>query len=122
MASIQLSLTDATKAQALLSLLARSTQYAVECTLQPDPEDAEVVVVDPETLHRLPLPLRNPERVVLIARAEPGNLKDAWEAGVNSVVSDEDPLNTVVLAILSACLRKPPAAGAEVKAKRRFKQ
>jgi len=50
-------------------------------------------------------PLEFPERIVLIAENDPVHYKDAWEAGVNSVVSEQDPPNTVVLAILSACLR-----------------
>jgi hypothetical protein len=36
-------------------------------------------------------------------------MRDAWEAGVSSVVTDQDPPNTVVLAILSACLRSGTA-------------
>lgn len=106
MAAIQLALTDALKADALSALLRRSTQWEVECTDRPDPEQACVVVVDPGSWGWLPTPMRHPERVVLIARSEPGQLQQAWEAGVNSVVSEEDPLNTVVLAILSACLSK----------------
>jgi hypothetical protein len=122
MASIQLSLTDASKAAALKALLLRSTQFAVECTQKPDPDSACVVVVDLKTMQRVPARIRHPERIVLIAKSNPSNLNDAWEAGVNTVVSDEDPLNTVVLAILSACLRKGQAPEPAVTAKGRFRQ
>ena len=110
------------EAAALQALLQRSTQFAVECTQKPDPDNACVVVVDLDTMQLVPAQSRHPERIVLIAQANPANLKDAWEAGVNTVVSDEDPLNTVVLAILSACLRKGQAPEPAVTAKGRFRQ
>jgi hypothetical protein len=47
-------------------------------------------------------PISNPERVVLIAGNDSGDLARAWEAGVNSVITDRDPLNTAVLAIMAA--------------------
>lgn len=103
--SIQLALADTGKAQALLSLLSRSTPTPVECVESPRLTDACVVVVDAIGFARLPAPLTDPDRVVLISRGDPASLKEAWDAGVNSVVSDGDPLNTLVLAILSACLR-----------------
>ncbi len=53
----------------------------------------------------LPLPLSNPERVVLITRKDPQLLAQAWDAGIVSVVSCEDPVNTVLLAIMAAALR-----------------
>ena len=102
---IQLALTNAAKADLLRSLLSRNTQLTVRCVESPCIEEACVVVVDPPHLRMIPSPLAFPERVVLITPNDPNHLKDAWEAGVNSVVSDQDPPNTVVLAILSACLR-----------------
>ena len=70
------------------------------------------MVLDEEAFERLPLPLSNPERVVLITRREaqdPQLLAQAWEAGIVSVVSEEDPLSTVLLAIMAAAcvLQKP---------------
>ena len=102
---IQLALSNVPKAELLRSLLCRSTQLPVHCVEAPCIEEACVVVVDPSHLRMIPSPLAFPERVVLITQNDPKHLKDAWEAGVNSVVSDQDPPNTVVLAILSACLR-----------------
>jgi hypothetical protein len=105
MNTIQVALSDAAKASSLRGLLARSTEMEVRCVERPDLGEACVVVVDAAHLERLPNPLLDPERVVLITRNDPAHLKAAWEAGVNSVVSDQDSLNTVVLAVLSACLR-----------------
>lgn len=102
---IQLALSNAAKADLLRSLLSRSTQLPVHCVESPSIEEACVVVVDPSHLRMMTSPLAFPERVVLITQNDATHLKDAWEAGVNSVVSDQDPPNTVVLAILSACLR-----------------
>jgi hypothetical protein len=102
---IQLALSEPAKANALQNVLARSTQAEVVCVDCPDLERACVVVVDAAHLNRLPVPLSNPDKVVLISRKDAGSLKDAWDAGINFVVSDQDPMNTVVLAILAACLR-----------------
>ena len=66
------------------------------------------MVLDEQAFARLPLPLSNPERVVLITRNEPQApqfLAQAWDAGIVSVVSAEDPLSTVLLAIMAAALR-----------------
>jgi DNA-binding NarL/FixJ family response regulator len=60
-------------------------------------------------LRLLPRPLPFPDRVVLLTPNDPNHMRDAWEAGVSSVVTDQDPPNTVVLAILSACLRSGTA-------------
>ncbi len=109
MGSIQIALSDAAKADALRVLLARSTHVPVYCAECPDYEDACVVVVDAERFEVEQKPLAHPDRIVLITRNEPQNLKKAWEAGVNSVLSEQDPLNTVVLAVLAACLRSGTA-------------
>jgi len=105
MGSIQLALSDAAKADKLRALLARTSELSVRCVEQPNLAEACVVVVDPAHLRTLSTPLEYPERVVLITNNDASHLKEAWEAGVNSVVSELDPPNTVVLAILSACLR-----------------
>jgi len=47
----------------------------------------------------------HPERIVLITNTDPTHLRAAWEAGVNSVLTEHDPMNTVVLAVLACCLR-----------------
>jgi len=66
-------------------------------------------VMDGARFRLEPTPLAHPERIVLITPNDAGNLKEAWEAGVNSVLSDQDPLNTVVLAVLAVCLRSGTA-------------
>jgi hypothetical protein len=114
MASIQLALTDTGLANALRNMLMRNTDVPVKCVESPECGDCCVLVVDPPHFRSLPVPLAYPERVVLIARDDPSTLRNAWDAGVNSVVSERDPINTVMLAILSACLRmastsRPPA-------------
>lgn len=105
MGSIQLVLSDTAKAEALRGVLARSAQREVVCADIPDLESACAVVVDQDHFSALPLPLPNPDRVILLASNDPGSLKSAWDAGVSSVVSEQDSLNTVVLAILAVCLR-----------------
>jgi hypothetical protein len=116
MGSIQVSLSDENRARALCSLLERSTQTPVVCAEQPDLEHACAAVLDMDSFHRLPRPVENADRIVLIAGNDAVHLKEAWDAGVHSVLSEQDPLNTVVLAVLATCLRsgtrKPkPAEG-----------
>ncbi len=105
MGSIQLALSDAAKAEALRGVLARSAQREVVCMDRPDLDSACVVVVDQAHFSVLPLPLSKPDRVILLASSDPESLKSAWDAGVSSVVNEQDSLNTVVLAILAVCLR-----------------
>ena len=50
-----------------------------------------------------PYPIRR--RIVVICRPDPQLLAQAWEAGIVSVVSQEDSLSTVLLAIMAAALR-----------------
>jgi hypothetical protein len=105
MGSIQLSLTDTAKAEALRGVLSRSAQREVVCVDVPDFESACVAVIDEARLGSLPLPLARPESVVLLSASDPQSLKAAWDAGVSSVVSEQDSINTIVLAILAVCLR-----------------
>lgn len=109
METVQLTINDAPYAAALRDLLMRSGTRDVRCVEQPDPAQEGVIVVDSEALDRLPLPLLNPERVVLITSNDPKHLTQAWNAGVRSVVFNEDPLSTAVLAIMAAVLRVPKA-------------
>lgn len=104
MDTIQLAIANTPYAAALRDLLARGGEWRVLSVDSPDPNREGVLVLDPEHLERMNLPISHPERVVLIARNEPRNLKRAWEAGVNSVVFDRDPLNTAILAIMAARL------------------
>jgi hypothetical protein len=115
MQTVQLSIADAEYGTALREALARSGPWHLESVERPDLSRRCVVVLDEDAFHRLSLPVPNPERVVLITRKEPFLLAQAWDAGIVSVVSDEDPVNTVLLAIMAAALRvakSAPAAGA----------
>jgi hypothetical protein len=115
METVQLTIKDASYASALGDLLRRNGTREVRKVEAPDPNLEGVIVVDSEALDGLPLPLLNPERVVLITRNDAEHLATAWNAGVRSVVFNEDPLSTAVLAIMAAELRVPkadPCAGA----------
>ena len=109
MGSIQLALSDAVKADALRVLLARSTPVPVLCADSPDFEEACVVVMDTGSFNAQPLPLARPDRMVLITSNDPAHLQAAWDAGVHSVLSEQDSLSTVVLAVLATCLRSGAA-------------
>jgi hypothetical protein len=105
METVQVAIANTVYAGALRELLVRNGAFKVLFVDRPDLGREGVMVLDSEHLELLPIPLPDPERIVLIARNDPQSLTRAWEAGVNSVVFDKDPLNTAVLAILSARLR-----------------
>jgi hypothetical protein len=112
--SVQLSIADGQFATAVRAGLSRTCAWQVEAVECPDLSRHSVLVLDQQAFARLPLPLSNPELIVLIAHKElqGPQLAQAWEAGIVSVVSEEDPLNTVLLAIMAAALRleKSPAS------------
>jgi len=113
--TVQLSITDGQYAAIVRETLSRSCAWHVETVEQPDLSRHDVMVLDDLAFARLPLPLSNPERVVLITRQDPQApqlLAQVWEAGIVSIVSEEDPLSTVLLAIMAAALRveKPTSA------------
>jgi hypothetical protein len=105
MQTVQLSIADCAYAAAIREALSRSCAWHVEAVDRPDPSQQCVLVLDEAAFARLPLPLSNPQRVVLITRKDPQLLAQAWEAGIVSVVSQEDPTSTVMLAIMAAALR-----------------
>ena len=105
MQAVQLSIADRRYEASIREALARSCAWHVESAAGPDFAPECVLVLDEAAFARLPLPLSNPERVVLITRKDPQALAEAWDAGIVSVVSDTDPLSTVLLAIMAAALR-----------------
>ena len=111
MGTVQLSIADAVYAEDLRGALSRSGPWNVEFVDCPRLDEPSILVLDEFTFARLPHPLANPERVVLITRQKQELLAEAWEAGIVSVVSTDDSLATVLLAIMAAALRiaKPHA-------------
>jgi hypothetical protein len=108
MQTVQLSIADGQYAAAVREALSRSCACHVQAVESPDLSRHDVMVLDEQAFGRLALPLSNPERVVLISRKDsqaPLLLAQAWDAGIVSVVSEEDPLSTVLLAIMAAALR-----------------
>jgi hypothetical protein len=105
MQTVQLSISDRCYEASVREALARSCAWHIESVAAPDLSQQCVLVLDEAAFARLPLPLANPERVVLITRKDPQKLAEAWDAGIVSVVSEADPLNTVLLAIMAAALR-----------------
>ena len=105
MQTVQLSIADGPYAAAVREALSRSCAWHVESVACPDATQQCVLVLDEYAFAKLPLPLSNPERIVLIGRKNPRVLAEAWEAGIVSVISADDPINTVLLAIMAAALR-----------------
>jgi hypothetical protein len=101
---IQLALTDRSYRVALCSQLRVDYTQSVRCVDRPDLNTDEVLVLDRDHLDDIPLPILNPERIVLIAGNRNEDLEIAWEAGLQTVVLRKDPINTAMLAVLSAIL------------------
>ena len=104
MRTVQLSIADAGFAAALREALTHTGPWHVEMVDRLDPALPGVLVLDESSFERLPLPLINPERVVLISQQDPQSLARAWDASIVSVLSTQDSLPTVLLAIMSAAL------------------
>jgi hypothetical protein len=105
MQTVQLSIADSQYATSVREALVHSCAWHIEAVKNPDLSQECVLVLDEAAFARLHLPFVNPERVVLITRKDPQVLAEAWDAGIVSVVSDTDPLSTVLLAIMAAALR-----------------
>ncbi len=105
MEAIQIALSDAGFGQALRNQLASSDVAAARCVECPDTSRGGIIVLDFEHLEMLPQPIEGAERVVLIASDGPEDLDKAWSAGVQSVVSQAESMDTMVLAVLAACLQ-----------------
>ena len=101
MQTVQLAIADVVYAAALREALSHSCAWHVESVDRPDPARPCVMVLDQAALEHLPQPLSNPERIVLITQP----MAEAWEAGIISIVSEQDPISTVLLAIMAAGLR-----------------
>jgi hypothetical protein len=102
---VQLACDDHSLAAVVRETLARNCAWRVESLERPEPSPKCVLVLDEPAFERLPLPLANPEQVVLITHRNTHEVMPrAWEAGIVSVVSASDP-NTVLLAIMAAALR-----------------
>jgi hypothetical protein len=105
MQKVQLAIADGIYAAALREALSHTCAWHVESVGCPDPSQHCVLVLDQAGLEQLPLPLSNPERIVLITHRDSQPMAEAWEAGIVSVVSAQDPMSTVLLAIMAAGLR-----------------
>jgi hypothetical protein len=116
MQTVQLSIADGVYAGAVREALSRTCAWHVKSVERPDPTSNDVMVLDQMALESLPLPLNNPERIVLVTGKDSQVMSEAWEAGIVSVVSHEDPIDTVLLAIMAAGLRvdKPHSAPSEI--------
>jgi hypothetical protein len=106
MQTVQMAISDGAYLTAVRDALSHSCAWHVEPVESPDLSQHSVLVLDEAAFERLALPLSNPERVVLITRKDTHQMMaQAWEAGIVSVVSADDPINTVLLAIMAAALR-----------------
>lgn len=110
METIQLAISNKAYATALRDLLARNQGWKILMTDTPDPRIEGVMVVDSESLERLPSAIARPERIVLITRKDAPHLAKAWEAGIVSVVYENEPVNTALLAVMAARLRASKGA------------
>ena len=113
MHTIQIAVTDSQYAADLARALEQAWSWPVASVEAPDLEKDGVIVLDLVALNRARLPLRHPQRIVLIARNDPEELSRAWQAGIISVIFESDSLNTAKLAIMSAAFRVPQSRAGE---------
>ena len=106
---VQLALGDREFSQRLRGALLHEPAFhgwRVDCCLEcPDVTQPGVVVLDTVTLGRLGHGIPQPERVVLITQRSPQELARAWDAGIVSVIYEDEPLSTAMLAVMAARFR-----------------
>ena len=105
MRNVQLSIADAGYAAALREALTRIGSWHVAMVDRPDPAMPCVLVLDESSFDQIPLPLADPQRVVLISEQDPQLLARAWYACIVSVVSTDYSIPTIMVAIMAAALR-----------------
>jgi len=105
MDTVQLSLHNIALASRLEKELKQLPGSQVMLVKTPDLLGNGIIILDEETLDRLPMPLADPQRFVLVTRNETPKLKRAWEQGIVSVMFEHDPPHTVCLATQAALLR-----------------
>jgi hypothetical protein len=113
MQEVQLVLADPVYRSGVRDALTRTGPWSISALDTPDTSQRCVIVMDEDALSHTGQPLDYPERVVLVTRKDPQRLSRAWDAGIVSVVSDQDPPATVLLAIMAAALRVPRLKTAE---------
>lgn len=112
MRAIQIAVADRGLVAKLSKKLEQSGAADVVCVDVPDVERGGVLLLDVSALRRVPRPLANPERVVLIAPEDEAELSRAFDAGIKSVVTARDDLDTILLAVMAADLRVSRTAAA----------
>lgn len=106
---VQLVLADRGFSQRLRGALLREPAFhgwRVDCCLdQPELRQPGVIVLDAAALDRLGGSIPQPERVVLITQRTPQELARAWDTGIVSVIYEDEPLSTAMLAVMAARFR-----------------
>lgn len=108
---VQIAIGDPDLAVRLREVLLQLGNLDVECTPKPDFSTPGVIVVSPEQLPSALTDASGPERVVVLAPKNHGGLPGLWDAGVRSVVYDNEPVSMVVLAVSAAQLSAKPQLG-----------
>lgn len=111
MNTVQIVMTNHGYASELESLLVRDGRHRVLRVDSPDMEEPGVVVMDADSFREFSGATRQPDEVVLVAGREASLLARAWEAGLRSVVYDDEPVQTALLAVIAAELRLLKQAG-----------
>jgi len=111
MTTVQIIMANRKYATELERLLVRDGRHRVLQVDAPDECEAGVVVMDSGSFHEFQEAPCHPEQVVLVVGHEEGLLTKAWEAGLRSVVYDDEPIQTALLAVIAAELRLLKAMG-----------
>jgi len=101
--TVRLVLADTAYAAALRDALNHTCAWHIDSVESLNSGQPCVLVVDDAALARLPL--AHPECIVLITHKTSERMAQAWDAGIVSVVGWDDPIDTVLLAIMAAALR-----------------
>ncbi|MBI1895585.1 MAG: hypothetical protein HYZ57_19660 [Acidobacteria bacterium] len=105
MEPVQIAIHNRAYATELRVELERGEGWDVLDVENPDFACKGLIVLDQITFDRVPLPLPDPERIVLVTANDSRRLGRAWEQGITSVVFDHESPHMAALAVLGASLR-----------------
>lgn len=108
MHTVQIVMADREYASELEALLVRDGRHRVYRDSEPESGWDGVIVMDLAHFNNLAWETHRPDQIVLIVPRNEQCLRKAWEAGLQSVVYEDEPPRTLLLAVMAAELRHLP--------------
>lgn len=109
MHNVQIVIADREYAAELDALLVRDGRHRVYRDSEPDFGRDGVIVMDLAHFEKLACEVHRLDQIVLMVPRDEQCLRRAWDAGLQSVVYNDEPPRTLLLAVMAAELRHMPS-------------